>query len=80
MSFLGDLGGDQPGKRHSEEILRKISFVQIKDGECGVVGWVYLVESESIQLRSNRTFDTLEEAIEDYLEGRKRKNRNDDRE
>ncbi len=53
------------------EILKRVTFLKIEDAECGVVGWKYEVEVPSVVVSSNRTFDTFEEAVEDFLESRK---------
>jgi hypothetical protein len=54
------------------EILKRVTFLKIQDSECGVVGWKYEVEVPSVILGSNRTFDTFAEAVEDFLESRKK--------
>ena len=52
----------------NETILEKVVFLKIQDSECGTVVWRYRKEMYQLQLESNRGFDTLQEAIESYLE------------
>ena len=52
----------------NETILEKVVFLKIQDSECGAVVWRYRKEMYQLQLESNRGFDTLQEAIESYLE------------
>lgn len=54
-----------------ESFFQKVIFIQFQDSECGVVGWKYEQEYPHICLSSARTFDTFEEAVEEYLESRK---------
>ena len=55
-----------------EEILTKVSFIKIKDSECGMVGWKYELELPGLIFSSNRTFDSLPEAIEEFMQSRTR--------
>jgi hypothetical protein len=69
MSFLGDLGSDEPNDGVQETILEKVVFYKVKDSECGSIIWRHREEKYGIQTVSNRGFDTLAEAVEDYLSG-----------
>lgn len=66
MSFSKDIGDEQPGDRHTEEILQQISFIQIRDSECGVVGWRYKKNTPGLSLVSIRLFDSFQECFEKW--------------
>jgi hypothetical protein len=54
------------------EILKRVTFLKVKDIECDVVVWKYEVEIPSVVAVSNRSFDTFAEAVEDFLDSRKK--------
>jgi hypothetical protein len=51
-----------------EEILKKVIFLKVRDSECNVVGWRYEEEYFGLTTGSLRTFDTLADALREYLE------------
>jgi hypothetical protein len=55
-----------------EEILEKVIFLKIRDSECGVVGWRCQNEYFGLTTESLQTFDTLVDALRDYLESLER--------
>ena len=54
------------------EILKRVTFLKVKDGECNVIVWKYEVEIPSVVTVSNRSFDSFSEAVEDFQESTKR--------
>jgi len=54
------------------EILKRVTFLKVKDIECDVVVWKYEVEIPSVVTVSNRSFDSFSEAVEDFQESTKR--------
>lgn len=69
--FLGDIGNNQPNN-HGEVELYTLSFVQVKDSECDVIGWRLKEDFVDLKVSSNRLFDTVDEAFEDWQESRKK--------
>jgi hypothetical protein len=61
---------DLNDKQSTETELQRIVFVEVRDSECGVVGWRYREDTHDISLESNRLFDTVDEAIESWTESR----------
>ncbi len=70
-NFLGDIGGNEPNRSPEREIQRVI-FVEIENNEYGIStrGWRYIEESPGLTTSSNRLFDSVDEAIEGYLESK----------
>jgi hypothetical protein len=56
------------GKAMFEDILKKVVFYKVRDAECGVEGWRYEEEYFGLTTGCLRTFDTLADALRDYLE------------
>jgi len=70
MSLLGDIGGNQPNN-HGEIELYTLSLVQVRDTECDVVGWRLKEDFVDLKVSSNRLFDSVDEAFEDWQQSRK---------
>jgi hypothetical protein len=65
--FFNDDDSPNPSE---ERIIKKVIFLKLEDSECRVIGWQYEVQVHGVILRSNRTFDSLQKAVEEFLESR----------
>ena len=66
--FLND---DEIPSSSEERIIKKVIFLEIEDSECHVIGWQYEIQVHGVILRSNRTFDSFSEAVQEFVESRK---------
>jgi hypothetical protein len=57
-------------KPNEERIIKKVIFLEIEDSECRVIGWQYEIQVHGVILRSNRTFNSFQEAVEEFLDSR----------
>jgi hypothetical protein len=58
---------DEPNSSE-ETILEKVIFVKVRDSECHIVGWRCQREYFGVTTDSLRTFDTLADALRNFLE------------
>jgi hypothetical protein len=65
--FLND---DEIPSSSEERIIKKVIFLKLEDSECHVVGWQYEIQVHGVILRSNRTFNSFQEAVEEFLDSR----------
>ena len=61
---------DEIPSSSEERIIKKVIFLKLEDSECRVIGWQYEVQVHGVILRSNRTFNSFQEAVEQFLESR----------
>ena len=72
MNFSGDSGeSDDERNHHSETELQNVMFVEILDSECGVTGWRCRESDRWVDVESNRLFENVEEAIQDWQQSRR---------
>jgi hypothetical protein len=62
---------DEIPSSSEERIIKKVIFLKLEDSECHVVGWQYEIQVHGVILRSNRTFDSFSEAVQEFVESRK---------
>jgi hypothetical protein len=64
------LRSDDSPEEPKQTILQKVIFFQFKDDECDVLAWRYREEDPYMTTVSNRSFDTIQEAIQAWQENR----------
>jgi hypothetical protein len=61
---------DEIPSSSEERIIKKVIFLKLEDSECHGIGWQYEIQVHGVILRSNRTFDSFQEAVEEFLDSR----------
>jgi hypothetical protein len=65
------MNDDEIPSSSEERIIKKVIFLKLEDSQCQVVGWQYEIQVHGVILRSNRTFDSFSEAVQEFVESRK---------